>query len=288
MTVGEGVRDKHITAGWLQTTCPICGGKHLWLGYNPQKNYFNCFNHGSVTKKELFKAWFPKEDVATILRYLDDSVPVINRSKPKESDHEYLPPCCLHSLVKSKKHVKYVKSRGLDPDELAEKWGVCALDEDTEPRYRNRLFIPVCDSDGVPVSWLTRTIDEDNEYRYLTAPKSRASVPIKNVLFGQQFVTSFDTVIIVEGTFDAFNVGRNVVATLGKKITRAQFNLLKEFQHRILCFDNEPETQAQAKDLCARLSACRGVTENINLDAPDPGSASKKEIESLLKHAGLM
>lgn len=283
----DGVRDKHISRGWYQCACPICGTKHLWLGYCVKGDFFNCYNHGHASKWELFKAWFPNENIAEIFSQLDEPT-IISHNKPeieREKGH-YLPPSPLHPLFQSKKHVDYIRERNLDPFVLAKKWGVWALDEDADEfQYRNRVFVPVCDVDSNPVSWLTRTIEPDNSYRYLTAPPKREAEPIKDNLFGQQFVTPFDTVIVVEGVFDAFAIGRNVVATLGKKVTPKQIELLSRYQRRIICFDGEEDTQQQAKELAAELDIHEGVTNNVCLDAPDPATASKKEIESLLRYA---
>ena len=286
----DGVRDKHIGRGWYQCVCPVCGGKHLWLGYNVKGDFFNCYNHGHSSKWELFKAWFPNENIAEIFTFLDEPATIQRQQKEVEKvKGRYLPPAPLHPLFQSPKHIEYIRERNLDPFILAKKWGVWALDEDADEfQYRNRVFIPVCDDNSNPVSWLTRTIEPDNPYRYLTAPQEREISPIKDNLFGQQFVTPFDTVIVVEGVFDAFAVGKNVVATLGKKVTEKQIELISRYQRRIICFDSEPETQEQARELAENLDIYPGITQNVCLDAPDPGSASKKEIEKLLKFAELI
>lgn len=79
-----------------------------------------------------------------------------------------------------------------------------------------------------------------------------------------------------------------MVATLGKKVTEKQVGLISRYQRRIICFDAEPDTQEQARELAENLDIYPGITQNVCLDAPDPGSASKKEIESLLRYAELI
>lgn len=284
-------RDRHVRKGWYHTVCPICGGKHLWLGYNKQRKYFNCFNHGYSPLWKLLRAWFPGENLWEIYAQLDNvSGYSYALEKPEEEkvQFEFSPPTNLHPLCSSKEHIDYIRSRNLDPETLSAQWGVWALCDDTEYKYRNRIFVSVCDEDGTPVSWLTRSIYPEDPRRYLTAPKDRELSPIKRHLFGQHLVSKYDAVIVVEGIFDAFNVGRNVVATLGKKITRRQYTLISQYQRRIICFDNEKDTQEQAEKLVDDLSSAPGITDIFKIDAPDPGSAPKKEIERLLKFAELI
>lgn len=284
-TSDDGKRDKHIRRGWLQMECPLCGSGRLWLGYNLGRDYFYCYSHGYASKWSLFRAWFPNERYAPLLKSIDQTI-YLEESPVISGD--YLPPTPTMPLEKCAYHSDYLRSRGLNPGELSKKWGVAALDYRAEWRYRNRIFFPVTNERGRGVSWLTRTIDPNCTCRYLTAPKDRESVQIKSLLYGEQFLNHFEPVIVCEGVFDALRIGRNAVATLGKKITPPQFDRIAKYQRRIICFDSEPETQEQARALAVRLQAFPGLTDNVCLDAPDPGSASQKEIESLLKFAEII
>jgi hypothetical protein len=102
-------------------------------------------------------------------------------------------------------------------------------------------------------------------------------------------VTRYDTVIVVEGAADMWRVNllrnNHAVAALGKDLTPAQLRLISQYAVRILCFDNEPKAQQQAKEYCAQLSVYPGTTHNICLDAPDPATASQHEIDALTRFA---
>lgn len=284
-TSDDGKRDKHIRRGWLQMSCPLCGSDRLWLGYNLDHDYFYCYSHGYAPKWSLFRTWFPNERPEDLLKLINPTIPLDEIPVPSG---RYLPPVPTKPFAKCRFHTDYLRSRGLNPNELEQKWGVMALDYESEWRYRNRIFFPVTDERGRGVSWLTRTIDPDCTYRYLTAPKDRETVPIKSLLYGEQFLSHFEPVIVCEGVFDALRIGRNAVATLGKKITPSQFDRIAKYPRRIICFDSEPETQEQARALAVRLQAFPGLTDNVCLDAPDPAEASQKEIESLLKFAEII
>ena len=283
---GDGRRDKHISprGDWAQMVCPICGTDHLWLGYNIENDYFHCFNHGSCSKWELFKAWFHGQDVKALLAGLEKPISVDSWA-PVVSGR-YLPPKPLMPLRLYKRHVAYLRGRGLDPEEMSRKWGMMAIPVDGEPTYCDRIFIPVCDVGGRPVSWQARTI-RNNSMRYLAAPKERESVPIKELLYGEHLVNRYDTVIVTEGVFDAVKIGKNAVATFGKKLTPTQIGRIAQFPRRVICFDSEDITQQQARELAFQLSMFPGVTDNVCLDSPDPGSATASDIASLLRFAQL-
>lgn len=277
-------RDKHIsrTGEWIQMVCPICGTDHLWLGYNVEKHYFNCFNHGHASITSLLRAWFPGENTRLLMDALDINIPA-SRERG-EVVGKYDPPAPLYPITHVARHREYVQSRGLDPKALNDKWGVRAITASGEWRYRSRLFFPVCDEEGRAVSWLTRTIEPDEEYRYINAPKDRELAPIKNYLFGEQFVKYSDPIIVCEGVFDALRIGKNAVATMGKKLTDAQIARIAKYRERAILLDNEKDTQEQARRIALdQLAAYPGITHKISLDSPDPATASDKEVGELLR-----
>lgn len=283
---GEGVREKHLRSSgtWVQMVCPICGTDHLWLGYNVAHDYFNCYNHGHVTKYDLFRAWFPHIRTRELLEQLD--TPVSGVYKYEEPTGVYSPPAPVRNLLDFKRHCAYVRSRGLNPEEMAKVWGWGAVPADGEFFYRDRLFFPVCNRDGYPSSWQTRTILQNEVHRYLTAPKDREEDPIKTLLYGEHLVNPFKTVIVCEGVFDAAAIGKNAVATFGKKLTANQVLKLSWYPKRIICFDGEEEAQNDAKELATRLSKFKGITHRVELDfGSDPASVPKHEIELLHRFA---
>lgn len=285
---GDGFRDKHISSdrSWYQMACPICGSNRLWLGYNIDKDFFNCYNHGHATKYELFRAWFPDRNPKDLLELLDvcirEDMPVV------EHTGTYLPPVPSHNLLEFKRHLAYVQSRGFDPEELSKLWGVEAIPISGEFRYRDRLLFPVFNRSGIPVSWQTRTILQEEPLRYLAAPKDREAEPLKTLLYGEHLVNPYKTLIICEGVFDAIAVGPNAVAALGKKLTTEQRMRILRYPNRIFCFDSEPDTQLQVRELASSFQAFPGVTTNVCLDAPDPATASRGEITKLREYAELV
>ena len=107
----------------------------------------------------------------------------------------------------------------------------------------------------------------------------------KDILFGAEACTH--TAIAVEGFFDMANVGPGAVCLFGLAYTQKQVNLLSQYPRRIICFDNSPDAQRVASRLAGDLAVFPGTTEQVVLDADDPGEASRDEILELRKFAGL-
>ena len=114
---------------------------------------------------------------------------------------------------------------------------------------------------------------------------SEKSMDEKSLLYGGQHVR--DSVIVCEGPFDAINVGKGAVATLGINVTTAQVNRLADYYKRVIVFDNEPNAQRRARALADQLSIYPGETFIVNIDAKDPAEAKPSEIAALRKFAGL-
>lgn len=60
-----------------------------------------------------------------------------------------------------------------------------------------------------------------------------------------------------------------------------QVKKMAAYPSRVVCFDSEPRAQDRARELCEALSIHPGRTVRIEIDSPDPGSASKKEVARL-------
>jgi hypothetical protein len=94
-------------------------------------------------------------------------------------------------------------------------------------------------------------------------------------------------IVITEGPTDAWAVGPGAGALFGTAFTPAQVAELVTIPRRVVCFDSSPAAQQQAAKLAEQLSCFPGITENVLLDAKDPGSATQKELRLLRRFAGL-
>jgi DNA primase len=273
-----GRENKHYREGWANLLyCPICGTNKGHLGYNIEKQYFNCFSCGWHSLWEILRELFPNENIHKILLEFELQTPAQLIKNTQERGSLVLP-AKVGKLLPA--HCLYLEQRGFNPKALVETWGIGGIGIDpVHPKLQWRIFIPVTDFKGNMVSWTTRAIG--HKLPYISAAKNQEIQSIKTLLYGEQYRTFYDTVIVTEGVFDVFNIGVGAVAIFGKAVTSAQMYRISKFARRVICFDNEPDTQEQAKQLCRELSIFSGETINVCLDAADPGSAGQKEIKRL-------
>jgi len=269
----------HQTQGWVQFDCPWCGKNtnKFHMGFNLNGGFVNCWRCGphplAIVLRELTGLNF--KEIKTLITQLDG---VIEQPKQKSISHLELPDS-LGPMTEP--HKRYLTKRGFHWDEIEQLWKVQGIGVAAELSWR--LFIPIIYESRV-VSWTTRAIGENVKQRYLGAHGSQELVPKSTLLYGSDYVR--ETVIIVEGPLDVWRIGPGAVATLGINFSQAQVNKLIPYPRRIICFDNEPEAQKQAKRLYNILGPFRGETMNVILDSKDPGVANIIEIKRLRKYLG--
>ncbi len=101
--------------------------------------------------------------------------------------------------------------------------------------FRNRLMIPICDSDGRVIAFGGRTLGDD-QVKYLNSPESPIYIKGHH-LFGfnlaKEAIKAKDGVIVTEGYFDAITPHQygftNTVATLGTALTEQQAKLMVRY-----------------------------------------------------------
>lgn len=268
----------HARPGWLQIKeCPFCHSSNYHLGWNLQSNYAACWKCGGHYGPQVLEALgIPKTKARLLFPQLDTRTEE-NRERSRVS---LLEPSGRGPLQRS--HREYLESRGFDPDEIIRLWRVEGIGLHTNLAWR--LYIPIIHHDQ-RVSWTARAIGSRVGQRYISASAEEEVMNHKELLYGSDYCSH--TIIIVEGPTDVWNIGPGAGGLFGTAFTPAQVRRLIEIPKRLVCFDSEPEAQARAIELANQLSCFPGVTENIVLDATDPGSASKKEIRLLRRAAGM-
>ena len=269
----------HCRPGWIQIDCPFCepGSKNFHMGYNIAENYVNCYRCGSHSLVDTLAEMTNKSihECIEILKGIKGQKVV-----KKKHDGKLTLPCDIQRLTKA--HVRYLKKRGFDQRQLIKLWGIKGIG--LSSKYQWRIFIPVY-YHGKVVTWSTRSIGQNSPRRYLHAPPKMEDIPIKELLYGEDYVR--DTIIIEEGFTDVWNTGPGAVATMGVGYTQMQLEKMIKYPTRVVCFDNAPTAQKRAAKLCDDLGSFPGDTFNVVLDAADPGEASRKEIDELRKEFSL-
>jgi hypothetical protein len=264
---------QHSRPGWIQTRdCPFCGSANFHLGYNITAGYWNCWRCSYHPTWEVFKALGVPAYVAKQLNKDFAPAPDRTRGELKEPAHR-------GPLLKA--HVQYLRSRHLDPGTAQELWGAQGIG--IAPRLSWRIYIPILHN-GKRVSWTTRTIGNSPQ-RYISASFKEESMNHKELVYGLDYVR--DTALVVEGPLDVWNVGPGAVGLFGTAYSTAQVKLLAKVPNRFVCFDNSREAQRLARQLAHELSCFPGRTQLLQIEAEDPGSASKQEVTAVRQAIGL-
>jgi hypothetical protein len=267
----------HVSDGWIGLECPFCGrgtGKY-GCGVHLRTNRVSCWKCGghylSDTLAELTGQ--PIGRFRAELRGVE-----LVRRGPEEVTGKLELPGGIEDLGPA--HRRYLAGRGFDPDEIATRWKVQGIGIAAKLQWR--LFIPVHREREV-VSWTTRAISDEIAHteRYRGARRTQESIAKHRLLYGED--KALHSVVVVEGPFDVWKIGPGAVCTCGVGFSEAQVARISRFLVRAICFDNEPAAQRRARELADALSVFPGETYVVQLDAPDPATASDEEIRRLRK-----
>jgi len=264
---------EHSRPGWIQIDCPFCGrgSKKFHMGYNLAGKYVHCWKCGSngliYTLSKLTGLSFKKCE-----QLIDDVR--IEKVKQKKHEGKLVMPKGIGDLLPA--HIRYLKKRNYDPVDLINLWHIKGIGIASKLSWR--IFIPITFK-GDMVSWTTRSIKDNCQMKYITASKEHSSIPIKSVLYGEEYCG--DTIIICEGPFDVWRIGPGAVATLGTSYTQTQLLRMAKFRTRVICFDSERDAQRRAKKLADDLSVFNGNTYKIHLEGGDPGNMNNKMVKTL-------
>lgn len=226
---------------WIDALCPVCNERKLTV--NAAIKMFRCWKHC------YGDGWTP---VSKLIDGVDD----LNIVAPPREDlwkkPNYISPGSLTPLefVSPESDVgKYVHSRGMSRRTLSRDFGVKYCGRginigngtfDTS----NTLIFPITQN-GDDIAWQSRLMYDPNKLsveeclakgmgfnsagtkilrypKYLTMPGFKKG----SFLYNMDNAAKCDLVVLVEGTFDVFAVGRCAVATFGKSVTDNQVYIL--------------------------------------------------------------
>jgi hypothetical protein len=271
--------DKHSRPGWVNVSpCPGCQSTKYHLGIRNDGQRASCWACGGKSPSKILKE-LTDAPWGEIKALLGDTRFI----QPEEEKvyGGYKPPKNL--IPFNKAHLNYLKGRHLDPEYLSKVWNM----QGTGPmsNYPHRIFIPISRNKR-DVSWTARTIIKGHEPRYQTARDLEKSFHEKHLIYGLDRFRG-NTLIVNEGPLDTVNVGPGAGCVFGLSYTSEQVAIIAKFHRRIIVFDSSDSAQRVAEKLCEDLAVFPGITQRVVLDADDPGSADRNEINLLRRFAGL-
>lgn len=144
--------------------------------------------------------------------------------------------------------------RGYSP-ELLVAAGLIVERDDGSPgydRFRNRLMIPIRDTQGRVIGFGARALQAEQVPKYLNSPQTALfdkSATLYGLDMARRHIRAADQVVIVEGYMDVIQAhqrgAKNVVAQMGTALTEQQLRLLKRTTgHFVLALDADTAGQA--------------------------------------------
>jgi len=176
-------------------------------------------------------------------------------------------------------HRRYLKGRGFDALELERMWGLEGLG--LLPVLPWRLYIPVLFR-GQRVSWTTRAVGKAQP-RYISAAPEEEATPIKDLIYGLDFVR--DSIVVVEGPADVWRIGPGAGALFGSAYTPAQVRLIAQVPRRFILLDRD--AGHVARRLAGELGALPGRTVLLNSRSDDPGTMDDRELARLRRFVAM-
>jgi len=275
---------KNVQTGWINVRCPLCFDDSNHLGYNLEKDYFNCWKCGRHTNYEVIEALtgFNSLQIRRIL--LDYQTENVYREKLKKEKQTISFQIPKEWQPLKRIHKQYLTKRNYDADFLEMKYGLKATGH--LGNYAFRIAIPIYYNNKI-VSFTARDYTGKQDIRYKSCPKDQEEIYHKTILYNLDNCKE-DWCIVVEGPFDAFRMGDNCCATFGTGFTYQQISLLaKRFKYVAILFDSEEEAKRQAVLLGNNLAAL-GVKIfrclYASKDNKDPGEMSQFRAEYLKNH----
>jgi DNA primase len=274
----------NVSQNWVGVPCPFCPDEDpsFHCGINRDSKIFSCWRCGEkgglpkLLKKQLNSDW---KVVFGLLEKFGGYTE--GRVKALSSLSEPSRPLRIgfrvpsHPLSLGARN--YLSDRGFDFELLTQLYDL--RDGGQTGRYSYRIVIPVF-SGRQMVTFTARDWTGRQDKRYLNQPRDEAIKPINHCLYGLNHAKG-QTVCVVEGPADVWNMGRGFVATFTSNYSPIQAYLLTKFKRIFIMYD--PGAEKQADKLAYELSISSNEVKILSLDSGDPGIMKQDDVNHVRK-----
>lgn len=171
-------------------------------------------------------------------------------------------------------HQNYLLKRGLCPEKLESMFGIKYTGFGAKSNGIDisfRVIIPVFNLMGDAIAWQGRDVTGNHYLRYVFPKVEDCVEHYKKTLYCANLCRKSDTILVVEGVFDAWKLqlaGIPAVCTFGTSTTKEQVTLMAAWDNIIIAFDNEPEAQRHADEIAIQLAS---IGKNVYIAPTDFG-----------------
>lgn len=185
-------------------------------------------------------------------------------------------------------HRNYLLKRGLDPEFLVRHYGIQGTGlfvRWNKTDYSLRIIIPIKDPAGRVVSFQARDItNHPDKIRYLACPPELSLANAKCLVYGADLAWHRDSVVVVEGVFDAWKLGPGAVATFGTGMRPEQLVMLAHWKRVTFFFDPESEAQKHADEYAHVVAMYGSEVEVAFEDFGTAPNGDKRDLGDLTPH----
>lgn len=276
--------------GWTNVNCCFCveGDDKQKLGIHPD-GYCNCWRCGKHSLEDFAKRMFRvefKQARAILAPY--ERLGMLRMSKAQVYAATVEPPGGELRRI----HRDYLWDRDFDPDWAVEEYAVTGTGSKERWKdiwFADRLILPIRDRTRRVISFQGRDVSGESEIRYKGCPVDLSVKHYKQTFYGLEHARP-DLIVVVEGIFDQWRLGRGSVASFGTSLTEHQVTLLAEWPAVIFAFDSEAQAQERARMYAARVAAFGREVDIVDLeleDGDDMADLTDREASDIRRALGL-
>lgn len=269
---------KNVSKGWINISCVFCDEKSNHLGISNSGGFhcWVCGEKGKTPHSLVMKIdnCSYKRACETIEKFDLDFVHEDEDFKSTVSEVEF--PKGMEKIF-SEPHRQYLISRGFNPDELINQYGLKSCFR-LGGGFAYRIIIPIYIG-GRLVSYTSRDITDKQKEKYKHLSNNKSIIQIKDCLYNIDTVK--DKGIIVEGVADVWRIGAGSIALFGTEYTGKQLQFLfkKRIKEMFVMFDSDATKKAYK--LGNILSTFIPKVEILELSNGDPAELNIEEVIKL-------
>lgn len=246
-----------------------------------ESGWLYCFScHASKSLQEVVmhvtnRTYF--ESMRLIESKKNDGDITVDMNRMLEKKEEFVP---FDELL-----IKRLNNQALDSSRAMNYFSRRGISENSVKTYllgysdkKDMVTIPITSPDGMYIGFVGRSVEGKE---FLNSP----GLPRSKTLFNISRAKRYDTVYVVESSFDAIRleqIGVHAVATLGASVNRTQKELLKKyFNNIIIIADNDEAGQGMANRLIEDLGH-RVISPKLPSTAKDVSDLNDDELKSFV------